>query len=555
MGRVSPEHLNERFKTIYGYAEEANKIFRGTVSTIMLDYTYSAPKNQSDITEDLIQARSVFPQTNYKIGAVLPINTDAIVDMNEFFFIAQIDQILPAADIVMFSMIPNSKYVEVSNGSHVNYFIQHFEQAKNVPDASLKIPVVFKTGWPDTSQDGYTSYKYLTDFWKGISEWAEKTKTLVIFERAFDTPYSQFDTYGWWRVSRGGSHENPGDYVFEDKTSKCDPVSIYQRNDSNLLHPKQFSFSKKNVVVNFDLSKVIDPRFINDPNELTNLFMQQPELVSKFQRLYLYSRGDRDEAWAYHRLELHTKSLATVNKKMAEKKGLAEPLEIMISFGGSNVEEGIQNFDKIKTYVEDANNLFPGTVKTFLLEGYYGERDAEILQHARSTNSEFILGRIYALHVCMSLVVERTDDENILHRIIASSDVKVLVFIFPVADHWMRLGWERAHDRATAMFDSCKRRISLISRDVEVVFYTSWSDKDRNGVVNYAQMVNYWEAVGAWAAGTNTTVIFDGAFEGDDHNSCGWWLLKSNKSEFLYKLEFEEKKSGKLICLYNMFMC
>lgn len=554
MGRIESdrEHLTHHLQNLHAQATVSNEIFRATVSGIVIDYTSHQGKvDDTVIAEDLGKARQVFSEiksSSMQIAVALPIVTRFTLPRHNKFY-----SIIPAAvsqaDQVMFTIYPSDQYMEqVSNGRHVDYFNGIFE---DIIAMNLSVPVSFKTAWPDTNDDGFRSYSNQIDFWKGIGQWAEARNTSVVFEGAFDTPYSSYaylKTFGWWRLVPSGSNKNSSEYIFEEKITLagCAREILNPRRNQSLLRPQlNIHFSKEWFGVNFEFMKTTTS---SNQVDIKDLLLDQISLVlDRFGKVFINLLANHQ---VNRKLESVPKSIATLNSNLGGIGRNTSATEVIIYFSGDDISQAIWGLETALEFAKEANDIFPDTVTSFILGGNYDEQDSEIFNYVNSKKGNYTFGRFFGMNVCFSSQFDTPGEGNTIIHKLSSAGVTLLLFGYAAPNKWIMLGLESALALITASFESCRLRIQSVAPEMRVAFYTSWSDEDENKFVNYAQTVNFWEEMNAWAVKTNTTVILDGAFEDGDHDTCGWWMLPPAEAPSTKKhtnFPLQEKKTSEIM--------
>lgn len=552
-------------KALYDIAQRANTNFPGTVTVLLLDYMNVAHFTNETIARDMMEVRKIFhKQSNisdaYKIAVGLTISTPATRHSGPELFTQNMSSLFEQADVAVFTMLPNDEYVQQgSKGDQTEHFISKFEEIKSALAKSTSIPVMFKTGWPDTNDAGFTSYFNLVYFWRRISSWANDSQTPVVLNGAFDQliltrPY--YKTMGWWCFVSNGTYTGTSEYIFEEKITLAredDEKPTDSRNNLTLLRlNNDVQFSGEHVIVQLAPVDLGEKTSIRDFYGSSNIMTLVKLVSGRFEKFFMTNIDGREDMSRY---TLLPKSVGMLNKEMLGENSDKKPLELVMMFSGKSFEGGLKSFEITRKYAEEANVLSQGTVKSLILKDTRMGDDVRILRNVSSTGSEFEFGRFIGLTTCF-MPTHRREYESFLSlltflNLSRPSECK-LIFKFTTDIYFIKLGLERALSQLTSTFDSCKRRIQILAANVKVCFYTSWPDTDEFGTVNYAQMVNYWEEMTAWAVRSSTTIILNGAFDIPGNTdtatkTCGWWkLIENDTYRLISDFKFEEKKTRKL---------
>lgn len=573
MDDVTNAGLNytSRLSDLKDLANNANSIFPGTITHLFLEYSYfdKASLDEYKVEKEVLETKKIWKDKgDYKFGVIRQMGHCEPSSENLFTSWAYIFE---NVDMIAFHWVPDREFFKLRSKLLVEHFTQEFDVcldflSKGIQNRSL--PVAFYSACPDTNNDGLTSYKNQVNFFTEISKWSAAKGSHVIFEYAFDAPFFEqpmFVTRGWWRLVENGSYNSTADFVFQAKANFVedhdDGPKSYMENYSLINPSKDISFRHPSFQVSFDLfrSSVDRLRKIYPNN---SQITQQLELVTKkFQKLYLYS------SWDFERVDLIkavANSLANINLR---RRG--NTCEIVLPVGGAGILDKIGSFETIKGVAKDANKIFPNTVTTLVTNAKFSKDDTDILtqlsflEYASIPNNKenFQLAIKLPLKDCNGPINELPFQDKIAPFINSSSkSVDIIILDMENQIQAMRLGVSRIFSRATAMADSCKRKIRTVAathkRKIQVALFTDWSDIDDTGTRNYAPLVNYWEMLSEWSSKMGTSVILAEAFDDKDKEgvagSRGWFqFIQDDKYRSITDYKFVEKKS----CQWNSYFC
>lgn len=559
VGNQASYLVNLTMNAVRNLTYNINRICPGTIPVLMLDYSRQRFEmiTKENIERDVRTTRGANGNSTYQVAVGIPLSHD---EFSESFVQTMWTDLLKSADIAVLTVQhEGKKFLTESIENKVDYFTKRFTKVKEQIQGNLSIPVVLQTSWPDTDIAGYTSYFNLVDFWKRISKWATVTNTSVILDGAFDVPYRPeriFRTTGWWRLIPNGSYITSGDYRFEEKSAFVEENNgtlVNSRANMTLANPKEnVTFSREYVAIRlnpFEVGTADLRRNVYNVSSLKNVI----KVVSqKFKKIYIDGVPQR---YPSSNLSFLPEVVAELNRDGHKNNLTQTPTEIIFSFTGRRDRDtdAITWFENLKNLAENANSIHSNTVTTFLLKAEHLRVKSikNIMSHASNISQHmFKLGVIQLASKC-SGPMNGSNFQNNVASLLESGNLHILGFGYRVYEDMVRLGLARIMARVIALFDSCKRKIHQVAPEVTVIFFTNWPTRDDNGQENYAQLVNYWEEMGRWAAQTNSTVIFEDAFDEFDYegkvmSTSGWWKFIWNESNPMASdISIVEKKSSK----------
>lgn len=207
-------------------ADKANALFPNTVQNLILQPSVNEwlrPDWMTQAKQTLQQTRNV--RAVYKVGITLLITkctgrvTSSLSNFNQLVY-----PFLPNVNIIYFSAPVSYEQMKLGPARVHSQIITRFENCKKKIDAIMgsrrKVEVGFITRWSDTGHTGDQDFVQMVQYWRMMNQWAQSSKTTVIFMEAFDNArWREHGRSGWWKL-KSGRYQTAAEYVFEDKQAR-----------------------------------------------------------------------------------------------------------------------------------------------------------------------------------------------------------------------------------------------------------------------------------------------------------------------------------------------
>lgn len=213
-------------------ANPANKIFPGTVKTILAEFEpllenfdKQIPNFFKRFRKELSQAKG--EKIRYKLGVTFPLEFCSGKQFHTFVrpLFAERYRLVST---IQFLHIPSTTEFALGLERSVSSLIVRFELCQNQVRtyAGDRIELIFNTWWWARNGRGEPDYPTFVKFWEIINNWAVKSKSKVVpgfaFESFIGSDTRSNTASGWWRpMSNNSDDESEFDNTFENaKESK-----------------------------------------------------------------------------------------------------------------------------------------------------------------------------------------------------------------------------------------------------------------------------------------------------------------------------------------------
>ncbi|ODM97557.1 hypothetical protein Ocin01_09128 [Orchesella cincta] len=222
-------------------ADSANKLFPGTVSTLMM-YTgfslFSSYYNVKDTAQQLKIAKEKMAGNETSPSYQLAIFMD-LKDCGKFHgqLGEKAKEFAPHVDMIATLLRPSYHQMNLKPSVVHKMFVTKFEDCeKKLKKERSGIRVVPSVVWMSRKD----SASNMVEFWELMSEWAEKSNRSIIMFEAFDTPHGHLIAdQGWWRLKDIAEHKITADAFVEKlqdidtKKEKSDSTSSLSNEDTS----------------------------------------------------------------------------------------------------------------------------------------------------------------------------------------------------------------------------------------------------------------------------------------------------------------------------------
>lgn len=500
-----------KLKCLHQMISQTNSRFRGTISMVLFEYD----PNNFDFGYRLSEAQKMFHNSSVQLGIYL----DA---MNIAAFISEKrEHEFPSTDLFFLRVMPQFSEHEVSDAflNTSKFCLHKFEIAKRSLQESYSrqgLKFGFLTGWPDTNNYGDKNYSSLARFWKALSHWGEHHETLVIFDRAFDTPGLEpmESTLGWWRLVENSSYNSTSDYVFQEKYLMGDQQASSKLLD--LMRTPTYKFSTSSVVVwpKLTTDKNIFPGEINPSNLL-------PEASALFQltRNILVDVTDvvadsSDDIGTHKVLNMIPQTTAMYNDKLNRTCDKFAPSEVTIRipvYTSTHLDDQISFM--LRTF-NASNSIFPGTVSTCVIDFEEDLQPKDKIFLPEVDGLEF--GVVQNLRYCLGKIGSKNFRKFIQPFLQSSSSIRTIYLKHILHPTMLPADTSTIFDQVTVAVELCRKKIKKLSFDsdeVKVGIITGWGlSLNGSNIDAVTKLGKYMEMISNWANRTNINVIFHHAF-------------------------------------------
>ncbi|CAL8075527.1 unnamed protein product [Orchesella dallaii] len=309
-------------------------------------------------------------------------------------------------------------------------------------------------------------------------------------------------------------------------------------------------FSRSNIVVWFDPFVSITDKGSPNAYDIDALIPMISQISTKFSKVIFGRIGEKIE----FSKRIIPSAVATFNQ--FHRPPDQPHLEVMMTFEMTVIENDTvsTNFDMAKRLADEANKIYPETVKSFYIDNQSLSKSKKNIDDANRyfnyihnliNSTSYKLGAFLSSNDC-----GRENAPLSSHIPLILPSIKEFIFSVSLSQDDLNQEPEQVASRSGRIIEHCLEKLKVYNSNVSVALYTAWRS-DTNQTESDAhdrKLVKFWETLNDWAIATNIPVVLHGAFDTPykpaKWSKTGWWRLIQNLSYHnSSQYVFEEKRA------------
>ncbi|CAL8147090.1 unnamed protein product [Orchesella dallaii] len=554
------------------YADEANKIFPGTVETLLFHHDHYLRVNSKRVGHEdiptllhsawevLNQTRNDMNSSQYNLGVSISLDLcgNSVDGEQKNSSFSMLSKFVEYADII-FPVIyipPFKSQHQFQPGEEHEMQVSLFENCQNnvkkLNPEVRTIPIVICNSPQNIQREGISKY---FQCWQLMNNFAVKNKQQVIMYEAFDRYEPEYLMgAGWWRLKNEAAQTvteasfvvKAQDEIYSNNTIP-DGLTAVVFNHRVRFVPRLTSYSEPEVN---EMLELVSTRFstivtghkpfliettIPQPNTVTKTFIWIPEIVADF-----------------------------------NKNHISTPLTVISTFyqasnatwnSDSNSQDGLINLEVATEVAQRANSIYPGTVESLVyhkISGYTTPGFTSKLRELRTTLSSGLGRRVIENGMRLGVVIDMETCRFHMASVFQSISEWINLFVIDMSDVSSASSGSGVSHRypdsyvgsKLAAASGCRMMYKQMYPEADVKVSINCSEIVRNNETMVEDMALCIRMVMVWGLENEVQVIFSQAFDlphgfmgGNvlaDPNG-GWWKLRRRSEVNITKESFEEK--------------